>query len=90
MGATDKRRRPASPPGHNRSPSPRTRYIALTYAIIALAAVLMVAGQLLLLTLLLLSCMIFAPRIVEIVTQSKGDDILFGPRQKRENHRDAR
>ena len=88
MTAADQRGEGPSPSRRYRFLSPRARYVAFTFAFIALVAVLIVLGQLLLLTLLLLACMVFAPRIVDVVTQSRGDAILFGPCEEQDDRAD--
>ena len=65
-------------PTHARSPRrptslpPRRRYLLFTFAFIALVTALLLAGQLLLLAILLIVCLIYAPQIVEWVTPGRG------------------
>ncbi len=89
MAAADRRRYDASPSRRSRLLSLRTHYVAFTYAFIALAALLMVSGHLFLLTLLLLAGLVYAPRIVDVVTRSRGDAVLFGPLERRDDRPDA-
>lgn len=51
---------------------PRRRYLILTFAFIALVTTLLLAGQFTLLAILLLVCLIYAPRIVEWVMPGGG------------------
>lgn len=50
---------------------PRRRYLVFTFAFIALVTVFLLTGQFALLALLLLVCLIYAPRIVEWVTPGR-------------------
>ena len=88
MTGADRRGEGPSPSRRYRFLSPRGRYLAFTFALIALVAALIVSGQLLLLILLLLACMVFAPWIVDVVTRSRGDDILFGSWDEQEDRTD--
>lgn len=51
---------------------PRRRYLIFTFVFIALVTVLLLTGQFTLLAVLLLVCLIYAPRIVEWVMPEGG------------------
>jgi Flp pilus assembly protein TadB len=51
--------------------TPRTRYLAFTFAFIALIVALMLLGQFMAMALVLIVMMIYAPRIVAIVEGHK-------------------
>ena len=51
---------------------PRRRYLIFTFAFIALVTALLLTGQFTLLAILLIVCLIYAPRIVEWVMPEGG------------------
>ncbi|GAB4236302.1 MAG: hypothetical protein Kow0032_21350 [Methyloligellaceae bacterium] len=50
---------------------PGPGHLALTFVFVALVAALLILGQFFLLALLLIACLLFAPRITEWVTQAE-------------------